>query len=85
MLIEDAMLSMVRDALIVVLKVSAPILGAGILVGLAISVFQSVTSIQEQTLALVPKIIIMVVVSIVLLPWIVQMLAVFSVDMFTLS
>ena len=84
MLIDDSLLEMVRNALIVVLKVATPILGAGIIVGLAISIFQSVTSIQEQTLALVPKIIIMAVVSIVLLPWILQMIAMFATDMFTL-
>ena len=84
MLLDDSLLAMVRSALIVVLKVATPVLGAGIVVGLAISIFQSVTSIQEQTLALVPKIIIMTVVTIVLLPWILQLLANFSVDMFTL-
>lgn len=84
MLIEEQFLQLVRQALIIVLKISAPVLGAGIVIGLVISVFQSVTSIQEQTLALVPKIIIMVVVTIVLLPWIFQMVANFSTEMFTL-
>lgn len=85
MLIDETLLGLVRNALIVVLKVATPILGAGIVVGLAISIFQSVTSIQEQTLALVPKIIIMVVVTVVLLPWILQMIAMFATDMFTLA
>lgn len=85
MLVEDVFLQLVRQSLIVVLKIATPILGAGILIGLVISVFQSVTSIQEQTLALVPKILIMTIVTIVLLPWILQMLAVFSTEMFTLA
>jgi flagellar biosynthesis protein FliQ len=84
MLIEDSLLALVRQSLFVVLKVATPILGAGIVIGLIVSIFQSVTSIQEQTLALVPKIFIMVVVTIVLLPWIVRMVANFSVEMFTL-
>jgi flagellar biosynthetic protein FliQ len=84
-LIEDQFLQLVRQALIIVLKISTPVLGAGIVIGLAISIFQSVTSIQEQTLALVPKIVIMTVVTIVLLPWIIAMLANFSVEMFTLA
>ncbi len=85
MLIEDTLLQLVRNALFVVLKIATPILGAGIVIGLAISIFQSVTSIQEQTLALVPKIFIMTIVTILLLPWILQMLAMFSIEMFTLA
>jgi len=84
MLIEDSLLALVRQSLFVVLKVATPILGAGIVIGLVVSIFQSVTSIQEQTLALVPKIFIMVVVTMLLLPWIVRMVANFTVEMFTL-
>ena len=84
MLIEEQFLQLVRTALTIVLKISTPILGAGIVLGLIVSIFQSVTSIQEQTLALVPKILIMTVVTIILLPWIFQMLANFSTEMFTL-
>jgi flagellar biosynthetic protein FliQ len=52
-------------------------------VGLAISLFQSITSIQEQTLTFVPKIVAMLVVAVVLLPWIVQRLIEFTTEMFT--
>lgn len=44
------------EALFLVIKVSAPILLVSLIVGLAISIFQTVTSIQEQTLTFVPKI-----------------------------
>ncbi len=84
MLIDDSLLDFVRTALIVVLKVSAPVLGAGIVIGLLISVFQSVTQVQEQTLALVPKIFIMVIVTILLLPWILQRIVEFTAEMFVL-
>lgn len=84
MLIDDTLLDFVRDALIVVMKVSAPILGAGIIVGLLISIFQSVTQVQEQTLALVPKIFIMVIVAILLLPWVMQRIIEFTAEMFVL-
>jgi flagellar biosynthesis protein FliQ len=60
----------VRVALMEALIISVPILGAGLLVGLVISLFQAVTQIQEQTLSFVPKIIAMIVVSILLLNWI---------------
>ena len=45
------------DALFLIIKVSAPILLVSLIVGLIISIFQTVTSIQEQTLTFVPKII----------------------------
>jgi flagellar biosynthetic protein FliQ len=58
-----------REALLMVLIVSAPIMGIGLIVGLIISLFQSMTQLQEQTLSFVPKIIAMVGVSLVLAPW----------------
>ena len=60
----------VRQALMEALIIAAPILGAGLTVGLLISLFQAVTQIQEQTLSFVPKIITMILVAIVLLSWI---------------
>ena len=68
---DETAVYMVREILIQVLFIAAPILGAGVVVGLAISLFQSVTSIQDQTLTFVPKIAVMVIVASVLLPWIV--------------
>ena len=43
------------DALLTVIKVSAPMLLMGLTVGLIVSIFQTVTSIQESTLAFIPK------------------------------
>ena len=83
-MIDDGMVELVRDALIIVIVVSAPVLLAGVVVGLVISVFQSVTQIQEQTLTMVPKIIAMTVVAVLLLPWIVMQLVDFARAMFTL-
>ena len=53
----DLVIQMAQEALRMVLLISAPMLGLGLLVGLAVSVFQATTSIQEQTLTFVPKII----------------------------
>lgn len=68
---DETAVYLVREILIQVLFIAAPILGAGVVVGLAISLFQSVTSIQDQTLTFVPKIAVMIIVASVLLPWIV--------------
>jgi flagellar biosynthetic protein FliQ len=67
---DEASVELVRNALLITLKIAAPILLAGIVVGLVISLLQSVTSIQDQTLAFVPKIVVMVVAAAVLIPWI---------------
>ena len=45
-----------REALVVVMLIAAPMLGLGMLVGVAVSVFQATTQIQEQTLVFIPKI-----------------------------
>lgn len=75
----------VRMALMEALTISLPILGAGLVVGLVISLFQAVTQIQEQTLVFVPKIIVMVLVALLLLGWIVIRLAEFATAMFVIN
>jgi len=81
---DETALQLVRDTLILVLKVASPILAAGVVVGLVVSIFQSVTSIQDQTITFVPKIIVMVIVAALLLPWIVSRLMNFAHDLFSL-
>lgn len=52
----DAVIDIAREALWLIIKCSAPLLLVSLIVGLVISIFQTVTSIQEQTLTFVPKI-----------------------------
>lgn len=73
----------VRLALTEALIIALPILGAGLTIGLIISIFQAVTQIQEQTLTFVPKIVVMIVVAIVLLSWISVRMTEFAIAMFT--
>jgi len=72
---------MVRAALLQALILATPILGAGLVVGLIISLLQAVTQVQEQTLTFVPKIIVMIVVAVVLLSWIVVQMIDFTMEM----
>jgi flagellar biosynthetic protein FliQ len=58
-----------RQALWITLIVSGPMLIAGLLVGLLIGVFQAVTQIHEMTLTFIPKILVMVLVFLAMLPW----------------
>lgn len=56
MITQDAVLDIARNAIFNIIIVSAPLLVVSLVVGLIISIFQTVTSIQEQTLTFVPKI-----------------------------
>lgn len=82
---DESLIYLVRDTLIVVLKISAPILAAGVLIGLVISFLQSVTSIQDQTLTFVPKIAVMIVVAALLIPWIGARLVEYTSELLSLA
>lgn len=66
---EDQVVKLAMDALLLALKVGLPLLVAGLLVGLIISVFQAVTQIQEMTLSFIPKLLAVAVVLVVAGPW----------------
>lgn len=65
----DEVTAIASSALYLVIKVSAPVLLVSLIVGLLISIFQTVTSIQEQTLTFVPKILAVFLSLIVLGNW----------------
>ncbi len=79
------LLDLVREALWIAMVVSLPILASGVLIGLAISIVQSITSIQEQTLTFVPKILVMIGVTILLASWITEQILDFAVRMLTFA
>jgi flagellar biosynthesis protein FliQ len=64
------------------LLLAAPPLVVGLVVGVMVSIFQAVTQIQEQTLVQVPKMFAVVLVLMVLLPWMLQLLVTFTVNLF---
>ena len=59
----------IQNAMVVALKLSAPILIVSILIGLIVSIFQAATQIHEQTLSFVPKLVAIALVLIILGPW----------------
>jgi len=75
---DSFILSVAREALWIVLLVSAPILGVSLLIGLIISIFQATTQIQEQTLSFVPKVIAIGAALLIFGPWILHTLLQFS-------
>ena len=68
---SDLVVQMAREALFMVMLISAPMLGLGMLVGILVSVFQATTQIQEQTLAFIPKIVAVFVAILIFGPWII--------------
>ena len=78
----DQAVTVVRESLMLMLKVSAPILLAGLVIGLIVSILQAVTQIQEQTLSFVPKILGMALATILVAPWATEQMIQFSQRMF---
>jgi len=68
----------------IALLLSMPMLLAGLIAGLAISIFQAVTQINESTLSFVPKILITIVVAIFTMPWMMNMMIEFTTRMIEL-
>jgi flagellar biosynthetic protein FliQ len=66
---QDDVVSIIVSMMGVTLKVAMPMLLAGLIVGLAVSVFQAVTQIQEQTLSFIPKVIALVAMVAIAGPW----------------
>lgn len=77
MITQDAVLDIARDAIFTIIIVSAPLLLISLIVGLIISIFQTVTSIQEQTLTFVPKILSIFIGMILLGSWMMNMMVEF--------
>jgi flagellar biosynthetic protein FliQ len=67
-----------RDALVVLLKISLPPMLIGLVIGVGISLLQAVTQIQEQAVQFVPKIVVLFIALIVLLPFMLTTLATFT-------
>ncbi|WP_182188474.1 flagellar biosynthesis protein FliQ [Pectinatus frisingensis] len=70
----DTIINLSQNALLMVLVISAPMLGLGLIVGLLVSIFQATTSIQEQTLAFIPKIIAVFISILIFGPWMLTMM-----------
>ena len=80
---QDLAIQMGREALYMVMLVSAPMLGLGLIVGVVVSIFQATTQIQEQTLAFVPKILATFVAILIFGPWILGMMVDYAREMFS--
>ena len=69
---QDIIITLLQKMFILTLQMSVPVLLIGVIIGLMVSIFQTVTQIQESTLTFVPKIVGFVILLIFLLPWMIS-------------
>lgn len=79
---EETVINLAQNALMMVLYISAPLLGISLIVGLAVSIFQATTQIQEQTLSFIPKILSVIVAIAAFGSWMLKMLTDYTNNLF---
>ncbi len=77
-MVPDDAVQLAQQALLIGLVIASPLLVAGMVVGLLTGLLQALTQVQDQTLTFVPKIVAMVVVLVLALPWLVQKMMEYS-------
>ena len=78
----DQSVDIVKGLMMLCLKVSVPFLLSAMIIGLLVSFFQAITSLQEQTLTFVPKALVVVVVVFILFPWLINTMMDYTVETF---
>lgn len=79
---EEMVVEIIRRAVGAVLLSAAPMMGAGLAVGLIVSIFQAATQINEQTMTFAPKIVAVLVALVIAVPWILNIVLGFAHDVF---
>ncbi len=81
---EVLVIKILRESLMTTLIVSAPVLGVGMFVGLIVSIIQTTTSIQEQTLTFVPKMVAIFITIILFGSWMIRVVINYTNNIFAL-
>ncbi|WP_449189537.1 flagellar biosynthesis protein FliQ [Treponema lecithinolyticum] len=76
------LVTLLRDGIVQILLLASPVLGAALIVGLVVAVFQATTSIQEQTLTFVPKLVTILAVLALLGGWMFTSMRQYTIDIF---
>jgi flagellar biosynthetic protein FliQ len=79
---QDTVVSLATQAMVLSLKIAGPILLLGLIIGLLASIFQAVTSIQEQSLSFIPKVVGVAVLIVVLGPWMLDQLVGYAQNLY---
>ena len=80
---SEAAVEMIRDGLYLILKCSLPVLLVSMVIGLVVSILQTITSIQEQTLTVVPKIVGIFLTLMILGNWIITNIVDYTTDLWS--
>jgi flagellar biosynthetic protein FliQ len=78
----DMAINICRKAIQTILMISAPMLLAGLVIGLLVSTFQAATQINEQTLSFIPKIVAVFLTMLFFGPWIIHIMTAFTIGLF---
>jgi flagellar biosynthetic protein FliQ len=79
---QDTVINLATQGMILALKIGGPILLLGLIIGLLVSIFQAVTSIQEQALTFIPKVVGVAVLIVVLGPWMLNQLVTYAQNLY---
>ncbi len=83
MMTPETVLTIAQQALEMTVMVSAPMLGAALVTGLLVSLFQAATQLNEMTLSFIPKLLVLVLVMMIAGPWMISMLTDYMRRLFT--
>ena len=79
---QDTVVNLATQAMTLALEIAGPIRLLGLIIGLLVSIFQAVTSIQEQSLSFIPKVIGVAVLIVVLGPWMLDQLVTYAQNLY---
>jgi flagellar biosynthesis protein FliQ len=80
---QDTVVSLATQAMKLALEIGGPMMLVGLVVGLIVSIFQAVTSIQEQSLSFIPKIVALAAILVILGPWMLDQLVTYAQNLYT--
>lgn len=79
---QDTVVNLATQAMTLALEIAGPMLLVGLVVGLVVSLFQAVTSIQEQSLTFIPKIVGLAILIVILGPWMLDQLVTYAQNLY---
>jgi flagellar biosynthesis protein FliQ len=79
---QDTVVSLATQAMTLAIEVAGPMMLVGLTIGLVVSIFQAVTSIQEQSLSFIPKIVGLAALIVILGPWMLGQLVTYAQNLY---
>lgn len=80
---QDTVVSLATQAMTLAIEIGGPLMLVGLVVGLVVSIFQAVTSIQEQSLSFIPKIVALAALIVILGPWMLDQLVNYAQNLYS--